>query len=138
MKKQQFDETARRMFKILVERFGEPIGDAPAVPGVPDERNEALEAGGFPTCPECGGQYAIETDVPGELLCHDCGATYTPDVNEAKKRNGPSKKAAKSWINGTKKFKDKVTKAKKAGAKNPEGLAAWMQHKATGKWPSAK
>jgi hypothetical protein len=47
-----------------------------------------------------------------------------------------SKKAAKSWTKGTKKFKDKVNKAKKAGMKNPEGFAAWIEKKATGHWPS--
>lgn len=48
---------------------------------------------------------------------------------------GMSKKGAKSWIKGTKKFSDKVAKARRAGMKNPEGFAAWAQHKATGKWP---
>lgn len=48
------------------------------------------------------------------------------------------KAAAKGFVKGTKKFKDKVTKAKKAGMKNPEGFAAWAQHAATGKWPSGK
>jgi len=54
------------------------------------------------------------------------------------KKKGPSKKQAKGFIKGTKKFIDKVAKAKKAGMKNPEGFAATMQHAATGKWPGEK
>ena len=76
------------------------------------------------TCPDCSRP---EDD---ELL-HD-------DKSLDEKSKGPSKKGAKSFIKGTKKFSDKVAKAKRAGAKNPEGLAAWMMHKATGKWPSKK
>lgn len=94
---QRLDEAAEKIYRVLLERFGEPIGDAPTTVGVADERE---------------------------------------DLKEAKKRKGPTKKAAKSWVKGTKTFKDKVKKAKKAGAKSPEGLAAWMQHRATGKWPS--
>jgi len=92
--KHQLDEATAHVYQVLLERFGEPIGKAPATPGVPDERTD-----------------------------------------EAKKK-GPSKKAAKSWVKGTKKFSDKVDKAKKMGMKSPSGFAAWMQHKATGEWPS--
>jgi hypothetical protein len=63
------------------------------------------------------------------------GAGNYDAVAEAK---GPSKKAAKSWVKGTKKFSDKVEKAKKAGMKNPEGFAATMEKKATNKWPGQK
>jgi hypothetical protein len=52
------------------------------------------------------------------------------------KKKGTSKKAAKSFIKGTKKFSDKVKKAKDAGMENPEGFAAWAMHKATGRWPN--
>jgi ribosomal protein L37AE/L43A len=29
-----------------------------------------------PVCPECGCSYAIETEVPGVLLCHDCATEF--------------------------------------------------------------
>jgi hypothetical protein len=58
------------------------------------------------------------------------------EVSEAKKK-GPSKKTAQKIIRGTKTFKDKVKKVEK-WADEPEAAAAWMMHKATGKWPSEK
>ena len=84
---------------------------------------------------KCGGENfkSIDYGDEGVKVCRDCGR----ELHEAKKK-GPSKDAAKSWVKGTKKFSDKVAKAKKAGMKNPEGFAAWMQHKATGKWPSSE
>lgn len=59
-----------------------------------------------------------------------------PEVSEAKKK-GPSKKTAQKILRGTKTFKDKVKKVEK-WADEPEAAAAWMMHKATGKWPSEK
>ena len=56
--------------------------------------------------------------------------------SEAKKK-GPSKKTAQKILRGTKTFKDKVKKVEK-WADEPEAAAAWMMHKATGKWPSEK
>lgn len=53
------------------------------------------------------------------------------------KSKGPSKKAAQKILKGTKTFKQKVQKVKK-WADDPEAAAAWMMHKATGKWPSEK
>jgi hypothetical protein len=91
VKAQNLDETASKVFNILVERFGRPIGESPSTVGVPDEREEISE-------------------------------------------DGPSKKTAKKILKGTKTFKDKVKKVKK-WAKDPEAAAAWMMHKATGKWP---
>lgn len=55
---------------------------------------------------------------------------------EAKKK-GPTKKTAQKILKGTKTFKDKVKKVEK-WADDPEAAAAWMMHKATGKWPSEK
>ena len=55
---------------------------------------------------------------------------------EAKKK-GPSKKTAQKILKGAKTFKDKVQKVEK-WADDPESAAAWMMHKATGKWPSEK
>ncbi len=95
MSRQNLDEAiVDKVFSILVERFGRPIGGSPSTVGVPDEREEILEG-------------------------------------------GPSKKTAKKILKGTKTFKDKVKKVKK-WAKDPEAAAAWMMHKATGKWPSEK
>lgn len=56
--------------------------------------------------------------------------------SEAKKK-GPTKKTAQKILRGTKTFKDKVKKVEK-WADDPEAAAAWMMHKATGKWPSEK
>lgn len=53
------------------------------------------------------------------------------------KNKGPSKKNAQKILKGTKTFKQKVQKVKK-WADDPEAAAAWMMHKATGKWPSEK
>lgn len=79
---------------------------------------------------------------PLDQACHEddmdegeyCKFEDESDADD--KRKGMTKKGAQSWVKGTKKFSDKVAKAKKAGMKNPEGFAAWAQHKATGKWPS--
>ena len=61
-----------------------------------------------------------------------------PELSEAEnKRKGPSKKTAQKILRGTKTFKDKVKKVEK-WADDPEAAAAWMTHKATGKWPSEK
>ncbi len=38
------------VFNMLIERFGEPIGDAPSTVGVPDERNDHEK----PCCDKCG------------------------------------------------------------------------------------
>jgi hypothetical protein len=62
-----------------------------------------------------------------------CGCTH---MEEAKKK-GPSKKTAQKILRGTKTFKDKVKKVS-GWADEPEAAAAWMMHKATGKWPSEK
>jgi len=58
------------------------------------------------------------------------------EMSEAKKK-GPSKKTAQKILRGTKTFKQKMKKVEK-WADEPEAAAAWMMHKATGKWPSEK
>lgn len=60
-----------------------------------------------------------------------CGGMY-----EAKGK-GPSKATAKKILRGTKTFKDKMQKVS-GWAEDPAAAAAWMMHKATGKWPSEK
>lgn len=40
---QNLDEAVDRVYKVLVERFGRPIGDSPSTVGVPDEREEISE-----------------------------------------------------------------------------------------------
>ncbi len=109
MKTKNLNEMTEKIFKVLVERFGTPIGKSPSTVGVPDERaNEAK------VCEKCGEE--------------DCGCR----MNET--RRGPSKKTAKKILKGTKTFKEKEKKV--AGwADDPAAAAAWMQHKATGKWP---
>lgn len=109
MKTKKMNETTEKVFKVLVERFGTPIGKSPSTVGVPDER---VNEGNM--CEKCGEK--------------DCKCEMT----EA--RRGPSKKTAKKILKGTKTFKEK--KKKVAGwADDPAAAAAWMQHKATGKWP---
>jgi hypothetical protein len=176
----RIDELTAKMYRVVLERFGEPIGKAAAVPGVPDEReDEGTELTGnrtvrpldetrFNVSPDevvttwedlygemgsvsleelaswvASTSDVVEAALPDWLYVDEAGNVVekvetdelgAPDVSESKK--GPSKKGAKNWVKGTKKFSDKVKKAKKAGMKNPEGFAAWMQHKATGKWPS--
>jgi len=56
--------------------------------------------------------------------------------SEAKKK-GPSKKTAQKILRGTKTFKQKMKKVD-SWADAPAAAAAWMTHKATGKWPSEK
>lgn len=53
------------------------------------------------------------------------------------KKAGPSKKTAKKILRGTKTFKEKMKKVS-SWADDPAAAAAWMMHKATGKWPSEK
>jgi len=58
-------------------------------------------------------------------------------IHAEAKGKGPSKKTAQKILRGTKTFKDKVKKVEK-WADDPEAAAAWMMHKAAGKWPSEK
>jgi hypothetical protein len=74
------------------------------------------------TCDQCG---MMEVEIG-----QGCGC-----MKEAKK--GPSKKTAKKILKGTKTFKDKMEKVS-GWADDPAAAAAWMMHKATGKWPSEK
>lgn len=57
-------------------------------------------------------------------------------IEASKKHPAPSKKAARSFVKGTKTFKQKEKKAK--WADDPGAMAAWMQHRATGEWPHRK
>lgn len=135
-----------RFHRMLQERFGDPIGsyagDAPV--GVRDEEScdevavtgrHFLGSGGA----TASGFEAHDIEGNDVEPCDECGMLPTDEgcgcVHEAKKK-GPSKKTAKSWVKGTKKFSDKVSKAKRAGADDPAAFAAWMQHRATGTWPS--
>ena len=105
---------------ILLEKFGLPIGDAPSTVGVPDERDdEELE--------EAGSMATSRVVRPMEGL----------EEGRKKKRGGPSKKTAKKILKGTKTFKDKIKKVS-GWAEDPAAAAAWMMHRATGKWPSEK
>lgn len=50
-----------------------------------------------------------------------------------------SKKAAKAFVKHHKTFDDKVAALKgKESVESPEGLAAWIEKQATGKWPTEK
>ena len=54
-----------------------------------------------------------------------------------KRKKGPSKKTAQKILKGTETFADKMKRVS-GWADNPAAAAAWMMHKATGKWPSEK
>lgn len=106
----------------------------------------ADESGVCPTC----GMMSIHLDKPCSCglnesvdeatSCKECG--MNEDVCECgymneKKKPGPSKKTAQKILRGTKTFKQKMKKV--AGwAEDPAAAAAWMMHKATGKWPREK
>lgn len=87
---------------------------------------------------ECG----YMNELTDEARCNECGMDESVCecgyMNEAKKKGkGPSKKTAKKILRGTKTFKDKMKKVS-GWASDPAAAAAWMMHKATGKWPSEK
>jgi len=130
--------------RMLQEKFGMPIGSYAGEPaiGVRDQREGDLEE---LLCPGCGmmpvgGSCGCEQSE----VCPRCGmmplavdAPCSCVVAEAKKKGGPSKKTAKKILRGTKTFKQKMKKVEK-WAEDPAAAAAWMMHKATGKWPSEK
>lgn len=153
--------------KNLTEMFGEPIGSYAGEPaaGVRDSMETCSECGMMPLDLEstencgCGAH-----ESPEEELCSACGmpvsqcscqdsnvcplcgmmnldldgACSCGGMNEAKKkRKGPSKKAAQKILKGTKSFAEKMKKVS-GWAEEPAAAAAWMQHKATGKWPREK
>ena len=129
--------------KLLKERFGDPIGSysGESLVGVRDERNESSMI-----CPACGmmpinGKCACDNSE----VCPACGMMPLKvgsscgcerNLSE-RKGKGPSKKTAKKILRGAKTFKQKMKKVEK-WADNPAAAAAWMQHRATGEWPSEK
>ena len=132
----------KNLEQLLAERFGDPIGSYAGVSaaGVHDtekmhDESVCQACGLMPVGGKCG---CSESEV-----CSSCGMMpFSLDasacecgMNEAKK--GPSKKTAKKILRGTKTFKQKMKKVEK-WADDPASAAAWMTHKATGKWPSEK
>jgi hypothetical protein len=78
------------------------------------------------------GSYAGDAPAGAEMKSRN--EIDEVEIDETNER-GPSKKTAKKILRGTKTFKGKVKKV--AGwADDPEVAAAWMMHKASGKWPS--
>lgn len=125
MKKPPLNETVTRVYKILLERFGEPIGDAPGTAGAPDERaDEVIEPDYIdaPMCPACEGEYCIDGDEPGTYLCHDCGCEFTDDGEVL---NEPELMPESN-------FSKLSNKLGKKGAKNPDALAASIGRKKLG------
>lgn len=91
--------------------------EQPCSCGMNESTDEAV------SCDECGME---------EEVC-ECGY-----MSEGKKKGkGPSKKTAQKILRGTKTFKQKMKKVS-GWASDPGAAAAWMMHKATGKWPSEK
>jgi len=91
-----------------------------------------------------------ESDEINKEPCEECGLIeFNPQpeppgvdkdsdkISESKKKKGPSKKTAKKILRGTKTFAQKMKKVS-GWAEDPAAAAAWMMHKATGKWPSEK
>jgi len=72
-----------------------------------------------------------------KLMAHGEEEEQEHSMHAEAKGKGPTKKTAQKILKGTKTFKDKVKKVEK-WADDPEAAAAWMMHKATGKWPSEK
>jgi hypothetical protein len=70
--KRSLDEMVQRVYTILLERFGEPIGDAPTAPGVPDERGESVGE----MC-KCGGE-DLRKLPDGFVQCKGCGRSWMP------------------------------------------------------------
>lgn len=97
------------------------------------------DCGMMPIGGNCGCGMQVMTSSPASSC--NCGGTMTQGTcqcgtNEAKKK-GPSKSTARKILRGTKTFKDKMKKVEK-WADDPAAAAAWMMHKAYGKWPSEK
>ncbi len=116
MNSKNLNEVTRLVYRRLLERFGEPIGDRPTTYGVSDERPREEK-----TCESCGGY--------NEGVC-ECGMTEA-----GRKDKGPSKATAKKMLKRAKTFKQKKKIASKWAKKSLGGAAAWLQHRATGKWP---
>lgn len=99
------------------------------------------EAAGI--CDECGMNEAVcECGMyEGKEKCEKCGmknCTCKHEANEAKdEKDGPSPETAKKILKGTKTFAQKMKKVS-GWAEDPAAAAAWMTHRATGKWPSEK
>lgn len=149
----------RQISKTLLERFGDPIGTyaGQSTVGVRDEAEACSSCGMMPikggcscqgsdVCPRCGMMPA-QVDKPCTCglsegkMCEMCGMEEDVcecGIYEAKrKKKGPTKKTAQKILKGTKTFKEKMKKVEK-WADDPGAAAAWMMHKATGKWPSEK
>ena len=100
------------------------------------------ENGEVEICPSCGMQAdSCQCDQEESSMC-GCGMMH-PSVEEScgcgmkEQKQGPSPKTAKKILRGTKTFKEKMKKVS-GWADDPAAAAAWMMHKATGKWPSEK
>jgi hypothetical protein len=94
------------------------------------------------TCDECGmNEDVCECDMrEDKKACDECGMNEKVcecGMNEGKKKKkGPTKKTAQKILKGTKTFAQKMKKVS-GWADDPGAAAAWMMHKATGKWPSS-
>ena len=155
--------TNKKITKQIQERFGDPIGsyagDAPVGVRSVDETEGLcpdcgmLAVGGegcgchdeeSMTCPNCGmmpvgGACGCADLNEGVEPCEACGMLEVEGscgcthVEEAEK-GGPSPKTARKILRGTETFKQKEKKVS-SWADDPAAAAAWMTHRATGKWP---
>lgn len=156
---------SRKLQEIFGEPIGSYAGSAPV--GVANEVEPCLSCGMMPINGMCDCDHKVEDDtickgcgmmvIDGACACThatpepsqvtastcSCGGGMTQGkmcqcggVYEAKGK-GPTAKTAKKILRGTKTFKDKMQKVS-GWAEEPAAAAAWMMHKATGKWPSEK
>lgn len=145
--------------------FGDPIGSyagnapvgalselscCPSCGSLPIEGETCCDGMGASMC-SCGcgmpeGECAGAIDYMGapcmncgmmpEELGAQCGCVMA-EAKRRKKKKGPTKKGAAKILKGADTFAQKMKKVS-GWAENPPAAAAWMMHKATGKWPSEK
>lgn len=165
--KKNLEKTILEMFGDPIEpKMGTKIGDVPGITtvgavGVRDLGEDSMGE----ICPDCGmmsingmcgcgsseqscescGLPVSECQCKISGVCPACGM-MAPQIEqpcmcamtEGKKKNkGPSKKTAKKILKGADTFAKKMEKVS-GWAENPAAAAAWMMHKATGKWPQEK
>ena len=144
--------TDSKFTKILQEMFGDPMLPEDTIFGKKIGSYAGDPLYGAPSvdvCPSCdmmpvNPEISCECEkmLEGTNACDECGMDEAvcecgAEMSETKRSKGPTSKTAKKILWGTKTFGQKVKKVEK-WADDPAAAAAWMTHKATGKWPSEK
>jgi hypothetical protein len=124
-RKKNVNEVTEAIYKMLLERFGEPIGDAPAKPGVPDQREGDGEKCGKSFFPpkKSGAAYRVICKRPDghEGPCSELDEADTCGMDEADD----------DLDQVTPPGGEKVVRAlkKKKGVKNPWAVAWAMKNR---------